>query len=66
VSSRLVTWPGLDQPLHVGRPNLGSEARFLELVQGIFDRRWLTNNGPLVIELRAPARRNSSPSSTAS
>jgi len=51
VSSRFVTEPGLDQPLHVGRPNLGSEARFLELVQGIFDRRWLTNNGPLVIEL---------------
>lgn len=51
MSTRFAAGPGLAEPLHVGRPNLGSEARFLDLVQGIFDRRWLTNNGPLVIEL---------------
>jgi dTDP-4-amino-4,6-dideoxygalactose transaminase len=36
--------------LHVGRPNLGNPERFLELARGILDRRWLTNNGPLVQE----------------
>jgi len=36
--------------LHVGRPNLGSRKKFHELVDDIFDRRWLTNNGPFVKE----------------
>jgi len=40
-----------DRPLHVGAPNVGSAPRFLELAQGIFERGWLTNNGPLVLEL---------------
>lgn len=42
--------PAFEEPLHVGRPNIGSREAFLELVDGIFDRRWLTNNGPLVQE----------------
>ena len=38
-------------PLHVGRPNLGSRREFDRLVDGIFERHWLTNAGPLVVEL---------------
>ncbi|HEX6099048.1 MAG TPA: aminotransferase class I/II-fold pyridoxal phosphate-dependent enzyme [Thermoanaerobaculia bacterium] len=37
--------------LHVGRPNIGNRERFLERVEGMLDRRWLTNDGPLVQEL---------------
>ncbi|MEK6975249.1 MAG: DegT/DnrJ/EryC1/StrS family aminotransferase [Candidatus Thermoplasmatota archaeon] len=36
------------QPLHVGRPNLGSFATFSRLAKGIWESKWLTNNGPLV------------------
>ncbi|MFN0063714.1 MAG: DegT/DnrJ/EryC1/StrS family aminotransferase [Myxococcaceae bacterium] len=43
--------PAFDEPLHVGRPNIGSRDAFLKLVGDILDRRWLTNNGPLVQEL---------------
>jgi len=43
--------PVFEQPLHVGRPNIGSRESFLKYVEEIFDRRWLTNNGPLVQEL---------------
>lgn len=42
--------PAFDEPLHVGRPNIGSRERVLELVGEILDRRWLTNNGPVVQE----------------
>lgn len=35
-------------PLHVGRPNIGSREAFLKLAGDIFDRRVLSNNGPLV------------------
>lgn len=34
------------EPLHVGRPNIGDRQRFLERVNDILDRRWLTNFGP--------------------
>jgi|688.fasta_scaffold111448_1 dTDP-4-amino-4,6-dideoxygalactose transaminase len=34
--------------LHVGRPNIANPGRFLELAREILERRWLTNNGPLV------------------
>lgn len=37
-----------DQPLHVGRPNMGDRDTFDRYVDQIFDRRWLSNNGPLV------------------
>ena len=43
--------PSFAEPLHVGRPYLGDRARFAELVDGMLDRRWLTNDGPLVREL---------------
>lgn len=39
-----------DHPLHVGRPNIGSREEFIKYVDDIFDRRWLSNNGPLVQE----------------
>lgn len=41
------------EPLHVGRPNIGDKAEFLRLVEGALDRRWLTNDGPLVREFEA-------------
>ncbi|HQR12532.1 MAG TPA: DegT/DnrJ/EryC1/StrS family aminotransferase [Casimicrobiaceae bacterium] len=45
------------EPLHVGRPNIGSRDRFLQRVNEILDRRWLSNNGPVVQEFeRAIAR----------
>lgn len=40
--------PAFAEPLHVGRPNIGDRKRFGELLDGVFDRRWLTNDGPLV------------------
>jgi len=42
--------PAFAQPLHVGRPNIASRERFLERTNGLLDRRWLSNNGPLVQE----------------
>lgn len=42
--------PAFDEKLHVGRPNIGSRDEFLKYVGDIFDRRWLTNNGPIVQE----------------
>jgi dTDP-4-amino-4,6-dideoxygalactose transaminase len=36
--------------LYVGRPNIGDRERFLERVNGILDRRWLSNDGPLLKE----------------
>lgn len=38
------------QPLHVGRPNVGNRDRILSLINGMLDRRWLSNQGPLVQE----------------
>ncbi|MCX5512705.1 dTDP-4-dehydro-6-deoxyglucose aminotransferase [Kaistia algarum] len=35
---------------HVGRPNIGDRDRFMQRVEEMFDRRWLTNNGPNVVE----------------
>ena len=42
--------PEFSQPLHVGRPNIGNRDRFLERINGMLDRRWLSNDGPLVKE----------------
>jgi len=42
--------PAFDQPLHVGRPNIGSREAFMQYAEEIFDRRWLSNNGPVVQE----------------
>ncbi|MBE0627420.1 MAG: DegT/DnrJ/EryC1/StrS family aminotransferase [Burkholderiales bacterium] len=43
--------PAFEQPLHVGRPNIGSREAFLKHVENIFEHRWLSNNGPLMQEL---------------
>jgi dTDP-4-amino-4,6-dideoxygalactose transaminase len=40
--------PVFAEPLHVGRPNIGNQENFLRLVAAMLERRWLTNNGPLV------------------
>jgi dTDP-4-amino-4,6-dideoxygalactose transaminase len=42
--------PAFEEPLHVGRPNQGNRGRLLERIEGILDRDWFTNNGPLVQE----------------
>lgn len=42
--------PAFADPLHVGRPNIGDRDQFLRLAGEMFDRRWLSNNGPLVLE----------------
>ena len=42
--------PAFSESLHVGRPNIGSREDFLKYTEEIFDRRWLTNNGPMVQE----------------
>ncbi|MDB9304549.1 DegT/DnrJ/EryC1/StrS family aminotransferase [Nodularia spumigena CS-591/12] len=40
----------LSIPIHVGRPNIGDRQSFLNRVNEILDRNWLTNNGPVVQE----------------
>jgi len=43
--------PLFAEKLHVGRPNIGDRAALLERINQMLDRRWLTNDGPLVKEL---------------
>ena len=38
----------LTRTLHVGKPNIGSREAILSRINELLDRRWLTNNGPLV------------------
>jgi dTDP-4-amino-4,6-dideoxygalactose transaminase len=40
--------PLFSEPLHVGRPNIGARAEFDALMDEMFDRRWLSNDGPLL------------------
>jgi len=42
--------PAFAEPLHVGRPNVGNRETFMRLAGEMFDRQWLSNNGPLVQE----------------
>lgn len=42
--------PAFNEQLHVGRPNIGDRERLLERINGLLDRRWLTNDGPCVEE----------------
>jgi dTDP-4-amino-4,6-dideoxygalactose transaminase len=42
--------PAFSAPLHVGRPNIGDRAPFLERVNRVLDSQWLTNDGPMVRE----------------
>jgi dTDP-4-amino-4,6-dideoxygalactose transaminase len=50
--------PAFAQPLHVGRPNLPDRDRMHEALDNIFDRRWLTNNGPAVQEFEVALERH--------
>lgn len=45
--------PLFDEKYHVGRPNLGDRQVFLERLNDLLDRRWLTNNGCYVQELES-------------
>lgn len=45
--------PAFAEPVHVGRPNIGDRRRLLERIEGMLDRRWLSNDGPLVREFEA-------------
>ena len=42
--------PAFAEPLHVGCPNIGNREQLQKRIDGILDRRWLTNNGPVVCE----------------
>jgi dTDP-4-amino-4,6-dideoxygalactose transaminase len=50
--------PAFEQLLHVGRPNIGDRDAFLKHAADIFDRRWLSNDGPLVQEFEAKVARH--------
>jgi len=45
--------PDFKDPLHVGRPFIGSRSEFLNRVENALDRRWLTNDGPILQEFEA-------------
>jgi dTDP-4-amino-4,6-dideoxygalactose transaminase len=45
--------PAFEEPLHVGRPNIGNRQRLFEMIEDALDRRWLTNNGPYVQRFEA-------------
>lgn len=45
--------PVFDDKLHVGRPNIGNRTHFLDLMNNMLDRRWLSNEGPYVKELES-------------
>jgi dTDP-4-amino-4,6-dideoxygalactose transaminase len=42
--------PEFDEPLHVGRPNVGDSERFIDRVRDILQSGWLTNDGQYVRE----------------
>lgn len=42
--------PIFKEPLHVGRPNIGSEEALICRIRQMLQRRWLTNAGPMVAE----------------
>jgi dTDP-4-amino-4,6-dideoxygalactose transaminase len=42
--------PAFESPLHIGRPNIGNREALLRQINDILDRRWLSNDGPLLKE----------------
>lgn len=40
--------PAFAEPVHVGRPNIGNAQELSRYLADILERRWLTNNGPVV------------------
>lgn len=49
--------PAMSNPLHVGRPNIGDREIFMQRVASMFERRWLSNNGPLLLEFEEQVAR---------
>ena len=45
--------PAFEERLHVGRPNIGNQDRLFERISSALSRRWLSNDGPNVLELEA-------------
>jgi dTDP-4-amino-4,6-dideoxygalactose transaminase len=45
--------PAFRDQLHVGQPNIGDRQRLLVRIGDLLDRKWLTNNGPLVHEFES-------------
>lgn len=45
--------PAFSEPVHVGRPNIARPDEFMNLVAGALDRKWLSNDGPLVREFES-------------
>lgn len=45
-----------DQPLHVGSPNIGDKELFYKYTEAMFDCRWLTNHGKLVLQFEKELR----------
>lgn len=43
--------PAFKEKLHVGRPNIGDRGRLLQRINQILDTKWLSNDGPCVLEL---------------
>lgn len=43
--------PTFNETLHVGRPNIGDRERLMARINDMLDRRWLSNNGPFLLEL---------------
>ncbi len=43
--------PLFSSPVHVGRPNIGDRATFDKFLDEMFDRKWLSNDGPLLRQL---------------
>src|SRR6266568_2706279 len=43
--------PAFSEAIHVGRPNIVNRQRFLERIETMLDRRYLTNSGPFEREL---------------
>jgi dTDP-4-amino-4,6-dideoxygalactose transaminase len=42
--------PAFKEKKHVGRPNIGNREKLLIRINDLLDRRWLSNNGPYVLE----------------
>ena len=48
--------PAFEDKLHVGRPNIGQRDRLFERIDDALSRRWLSNDGPYVVEFEARVR----------
>jgi dTDP-4-amino-4,6-dideoxygalactose transaminase len=48
--------PAFERPVYLTRPRVPNEAKFAELVSGVFRARWFTNDGALVQQLEQRLR----------